>query len=319
MEHSVVKFLGGSHKVEFPKINLDKPNELVYDLAPEIYHSDRESISSSGLKMVLRSPRAYLAWLLGLDKDDDDDEKDHFRLGRAAHLMILEPKKFSQLYVVEPVFTGKTKDGRDSTMSKEAKEKRAAWRAEQPDDALVLSEEEMQDLTMMAHSLQEHDVARNLLVNGRAEVSGWFSEPETGIRIRIRPDYISSEEGGDYHLCDLKTTRDARVGLFSKQMYQLRYFVQLALYHDGMTIITGRQPASTCFIAVEKKSPYETSVYALDDEGLELGRIWYKHALRVLKKCLETGKWPSSQSAAQMISLPNYADNEPLPEFDFEN
>jgi len=320
MEHSPISHIAklmNPRNVKLPLIAPDLPNRLDFEEPAERYHANRDTISSGGLKKVLRSPKHYLSWLLGLE-EDEEGEKDHFRFGRAAHMMLLEPRKFRDLYVVEPEFVGYTKDGKESKNSKEAKDKRAKWREDQHPDAQIITQDEQKHLIGMIESVMEHSIARNLLVDGRPEVSGYFKDPDTGIYCRIRPDYLSlDKDNGGTHLVDFKTSRDVRAGMFSNDIWRMLYHLQMAFYYDGLTAINGKQPESASFIVVEKTPPYECAVYVADDQMLAMGRQWYQHGLRLLKRCIETNQWPGVQLQAQMISLPKRAEYDQFPEFEF--
>lgn len=307
MEHTHSRLLNPSG-VKFPQVESQDPPQLLYDLSNEAYHADRTAISSTGIRKVLRSPKHYLSWLLGME--EEEEEKDHFRFGYAAHVMLLEPAKFRKLYVVQPDF--------GAMQSKANREKRDKWREDQAPDAIILTEDEMAHLNGMIESVTAHPIARNLLVEGRPEVSGFFNDPETGVRCKVRPDYLSVDPTGDTHLIDLKTTRDVRKGMFSDAVHRYRYDLQIALYTDGIAAITGRPPMTSNFLAVEKTPPYECAVYSADDQMLAHGRQWYQHGLRLLKKCIKGNEWPGVSANAEMISLPRRAEFDQFPEFVFD-
>lgn len=301
-----------------PKIGLEEENKLVYDLPFEQYLTDPDTVSSSGLKQILKSPQHFLAMLSGHFKDEEDG-RDHLRFGQAAHMLILEPMRFKEMYLVEPEFVGKTQDGKLSTRSKEAQEKKKAWWKSLPKDSMVLTKKEMDDLIYMIDSLATHPRAGSLLRNGRPEVSGFFTDPDTGIRVRIRLDYLTIDKQGRYYISDLKTARDAGQGLFGYDAARLKYHMQLALYYDGLWQITGKQPEAAAFIALEKTPPYPVALYWLNDDDLDVGRRWYKFALQTLKRCLEQNDWPPMQAEGEMLKLNERFMNDQFPEFAWKN
>lgn len=321
MEHAhTSRWFKPASNALFPKLRdpqNPEPARFIEDLPFEEYLSKRDAISSSGLRKVMKSPRHYLADMIGLQADEDE-EKDHFRFGRAAHLLILEPEKFKRLHVVEPKFTGLTQDGRESTRSKDAGLKRDAWRKSLDPEAVIIAQEEADDLTHMVNSLMDHSTASNLLKNGRPEVTGFFNDEETGIACKIRPDYLSYDKDGRLYLTDLKTTRDASQGLFSNDVARHKYHAQLAHYVDGIKAITGKAPEGVGIIAVEKKAPYTTAVYWFNEEDIEEGRRWNRFAMHTLYRCIKTNEWPGIQSEGQMLSLPHWTKNEMLPSFDWK-
>jgi hypothetical protein len=274
-------------------------------------------MSSSGIRKVLKSPQHFLADISGFLDEEDGPEKPHFRFGRAVHMMILEPAKFRDLYVVAPEFTGLTLKGEMSTQSAAAKQKKKEWYDNLPYGAEVVTQAELDTMCFMVDSLMAHPQASGLLKEGRPEVTGRFVHKGTGVRCRIRPDYLTQSSTGIY-ISDIKTSRDPSAPIFAADMARHKYFVQLALYRDGIAQIVGRQVEAVAFIAMEKTPPFTVNVHWMTEDDLELGRLWYEHGLRTYKRCLELDQWPSNQINGAMINLPAWAKLECLPEFQFK-
>lgn len=302
-------------KVTLPPIDTNQHEHLNENLPFEDYLKV-PAISSSGLKKVLNSPQHYLCEIMGLSAQE---ESDAFRFGRAAHCLILEPSKFKELYVVEPTFTGLTKDGRESSKSGAAKEAKEKWYANLNSESQVVSEKERDDLTYMVDSLIEDPVIRGLLKTGRPEVSGFFQDKDTGLWCRIRADYLSRDKDGRLYLADLKTAREVTEGIFATDAARFWYDVQLAFYLDGIEQITGEKVEQVGLIAVEKKPPYQSALYWLTEEDIETGRAWYKHALKVLKKSIVENDWPQAAKSGVMLEMPTWRKNQSLPYFEFKN
>ncbi len=300
-----------------PKITTERETPaLIEDLSADNYHADRSRMSSSAIKKLLHSPRHFLTFWSGLDEDED---KDHFRIGRAAHMFLLEPQKFKELYVIEPVHSGLTKQGKSTTNPNaiEVQQAKAEWRSKQRPDAIIVSDDELNNLIGMIESVLEHPVASGMLKHGKPECTLKWTDAETGIMCKARPDYIVDDQQGNLHLIDFKTTRDIRPGIFAADARRMNYGVQLAFYHDGLIAALGRQPSTITLIAVEKEAPFECSVYPMADSWFEKGQEAYRHALRTYKKCRDTGRWPAFSNNAQVLEMPNSANFDTLPEFNF--
>lgn len=300
-----------------PTIGVDQPDALIENLSFDEYNNDRTRMRSSLLRKMIKSPRDFLAEAMG-HVDEEEQEKDHFRFGRAAHMLILEPEKFRKFHVIEPEFVGMTKDGRPSTQSKEAKEKKQAWYDSLPPGALVIKEKEMEHLMHMADALMEHKQASRLLINGKSEVTGHWTHRETGVACKFRADHLAFVEGKGYFLPDFKTARTVAPGLFANDVARFMYHVQLAFYADGFEQITGEQLQGVAIIAAEKTPPYHVVVYWLNDEDLAKGRQWYEFALRTYARCMKSWDWPGLQGNAQMLSLPRWTDNETFPQYEWQ-
>lgn len=171
----------------------------------------------------------------------------------------------------------------------------------------VLSQEQWDQLHGMRDAVLNHPAASALLtkVPGKAELSVYWNDPETGALCRCRPDWWREDD----LLVDLKTGEDASLEGFAKSIANWRYDVQAAMYLDGVRIATGRQPKGFVFIVVEKRPPYAVGVYVLDAESLELGRVQYVTDLRRYAECVKTETWPGYGDKIQSISVPAWHAN----------
>lgn len=182
--------------------------------------------------------------------------------------------------------------------------KKADWRLSLAPDAVILKEDEYNDLQEMINSVLKHRDACNVLRKGKAEMSGYYSDPETGIKCKIRPDFFNEDR---QILVDVKTTRDVELTEFSKTIWNYRYDFQMAMYCEGIRLITGKKVDFPLFLALEKTPPFECAVYLADDGMLEKGGMDYRMAMDVLSYCLKNNTWDSYQSRLQPISLPPWA------------
>jgi PDDEXK-like domain of unknown function (DUF3799) len=283
------------------------------DLEINSYHSDKSAISSSGLKMLMSETPAHFRhkWM---NPDAVDEEKEAFRFGALCHVALLEPKKFLERYVIEPVFEGPTKDGRMSTQSAAAKQAKKEWYEALDTDSIIVTNEDYERIMGITTTILENPLAKKLLKEGTPERSGWFRDPVTNLKCRIRPDLMNI---GLNVYVDFKTTRDASDFEFGKDSERFDYPLQMAFYYDGITQISGKAPDGAVIIAAEKTAPYLCNVITIEPEHINLGRDRYQHALWILDNCLKSGKWPGYQSEAKPLNLPPWAYNKPMPHYNF--
>lgn len=285
-------------------------NHFKHDVIDDVYHADKSFVSSSSLKLMLtKSPKTfYSRHFLGKGKEPTPAMK----LGKLAHMAILEGKKFKEKYVVMPKFTGFTKDGRetDSPHSTEVKQKKAEWISKLPTDAVICTEEERDALVGMIESILSNQRAREFFIEGIPECSGYYVDPETKIRCRIRPDFFSPNR---MILADLKTTRDCREesfkwDIFGDKFDPLWYDFSLAMYSEGFYQITGKRLNLSAWIAIEKVPPYECAVHPMTIPVQEVGQIKYRQALRLLRKSIDENNWPGVQENGDtsLIVPPDY-------------
>lgn len=235
------------------------------------YHNDTTRISKSGLDLIRKAPRLYE--FKYLEKNAETDSK-ALLLGRAFHDIILQPDLFSKQFVIKPEFHG--------AGSRVESEK---WdHLHRDKDVLTLKE--YAQVIGMKNSVFKHPKASKLLSSGIAEKTFYFTEPMTGAKCKIRPDFISDMN----FVVDLKSTEDASEYGMKKSIRKFRYDVQNAFYMDGLES-NGISPKGFIFIFVEKTAPYLVNLCVLSNDLIEHGRNTYQEDLFTYVNCLESGEW----------------------------
>jgi hypothetical protein len=263
-------------------------NRLVLPLRTSIsseeYHK-HPAAGSSNLKKILRSPAHYKYDVDRLSKQTAAQE-----FGQWIHLAVLEPEVFKERAVIWPQFAGKGSKAMTET-----------WRQEQ-EGKIILKLEEMEIIEGIRNSIERHETARRLLVNGNVEESFFWQDAQTGLVCKCRPD--SWKEG---LLVDLKTTVNAGPQEFPKVIANMGYHLQAAYYLDGVSAVLGEEFKKFAILAVEKEPPYAVATYVLDDATLEVGRMLYRRALRILRDCKLRNHYPGYPDYPVPISLPTWA------------
>lgn len=256
-----------------------------YDDIPEAeYHADRESLSVSGAKLLLKAP-ALFKWRL-----DNPQHSDAFDIGSAAHELVLG---VGPGIAVIPA-TGRAKA--DQEAHKAAKE---AARAE---GKTPVTAEQHEAVQAMADAISGHETAMRLLSEGRPEVSGYALDEPTGIMRRARFDWL-----GVGILSDIKTTRSAEPWSFAGDVARYGYHQQAAWYLD-LARDLGHPAEAFAFIVVEKDPPHLVEVYDLDAAAIDRGRELNRRALERFRDCTATGLWPGYTARPfTTLSLPRWA------------
>ena len=266
----------------------------LFSMPAEQYHS-HPAVGHSGLVRIMRSPAHYKDVLT-----DPPDPTPAMRLGTAFHTALLEPDRFGQTFVVAPKFDRRTKEG---------KAQAEAWDTENAGKT-ALTPEDASKIDGMVTSVRGHIGAARLLSNGQAEMSGFWSDPETGAACKCRPDFISGSIDDPVGIIDVKTACDASADGFSRAIASLSYDLQAAYYVDGMKELTGRK-LPFFFVVIEKDAPHAVAVYRASEALLETGRSKYRAALELLRWCQEKNSWPGYQPGGEIeeIDLPRWAAN----------
>lgn len=279
-----------------------KEEKFVADLEDEKYHAE-PAVSSGQLKTILEGGLHVLhAEKAGLRRQR---ESDALRFGTLFHKAALEGPDFLKRFKVMPIFTGLTKDGRESTQSAAAKAKRDAWLLDLPPGAILIEDQaELDQITGMMRSLLAHPIANILMQGGQRELSGFFNHE--GFRCRIRIDIFQESL---LMVNDLKTTRDATKRAFHKQIIDELYYAQAAFYLLGASKLTGQTLRSFNFVAVEKEPPYLVSVHEVGESLLSCGEKQIARALAQLRAAIETNIWLPEPQMAFTAEAPDWLMN----------
>jgi hypothetical protein len=248
---------------------------MLSGIPAEEYHADRTSVSSSGLRALLAPgcPAQFQH-----DRLNPAPPKKTFDLGHAAHKLGLG--EGPDLVVVEG-------DRWDTKAAKaEVAEVRAAG-------GVPLKQAEMDQVEAMAAALRAHPLAGPLLApgTGLAEQSLYWTDRETGVRCRARPDWLKQLPG--LVLCvDYKSCADASPVAVSRAIRDHAYHQQDALYIDGIQTVLDPEQVRFVFVFQSKTAPYLVTVRELHQQDRDIGRARNRRALHIYAECERTGIWP---------------------------
>lgn len=256
------------------------------------------SISSSGLKTLLtRSPRHY--WFdspLNPERPPEQD-KPHFNVGKAAHDMLLLSERWPECYFVLPEDFNARKTKEQAEYHAEREEAREAGKC-------ILTHDEAQTVAAMAASLRANEFAAASLTNGESEVTLAWQDKETGVWLRVRPDFLPHKRR---IIPDLKTAANGSPQAFRKAIDQFGYHMSAALYWDGIREIFGTEPTNWLHIVLEKEPPHVASLYELPGEDVERGRWLNRKAIRTYAGCLSADRWPGYADEPIQCGLPGWS------------
>ncbi|ANA85358.1 exonuclease VIII [Gordonia phage VanDeWege] len=252
---------------------------LYADVTEAAYHGDPGSLSSSQARTILKPGGPALL------KYAPRKEKKEWDYGHVAHELILG--KGQGIEVVD------APDWR----TKAAKEKRDQAYA---DGKVPILQKDYHRAEGLRDAVLAHPLAAILFESGEPEQSLYAHDPETGVRLRCRPDWHTRRTT----FVDLKTTNDA--ARFEKSIAEYGYHQQEAFYRDVAELL-GIRIDSFFFVAVEKEPPYLTAVVELTAADVDLGRRLNRAAIDLYAHCHQTDTWPGLPDEVGTISLPPWA------------
>jgi hypothetical protein len=223
------------------------------DLDMKEYHAD-PALSRSDLVRIDLSPALY--------KSHVDQDKPHYRIGRALHGLVLQSV---------PLIINES-DGRNKAGK--------LFQADYP-DAVTPAMAEM--INGMAKK------CRPFFLDGQAEVS--FFWEQDGVMCKCRPDWLTTTT-----IYDFKSTRQ-KLEDFHWDVRKFRYDVQHAHYLRG---VESHIPITTFkFVVVEKTIPYRVGIFKIAD--LEKANDMIDKSLATYRQCSLTGIWDEPDMEVYVI------------------
>ena len=259
----------------------------IHDITNEHYH-ESAGISRSKLMLLDKSP--YHFWYemySGLVEKKEPTPA--MNIGSAFHTLLLEPELFSREFAVAPKMDRRTTKGKEE-YSKFMNEN---------GDKILLTDEQYTKAVVMAQHVKQHDIVTTLLDDAAFEQSIFWTDEETGIQFKTRPDIWSKKM-----VVDLKTTADASPHAFMRSALNYGYYLQAGMAYEACRAI-GKPFDMFVILAAEKEAPYVPSVLIMDENALQFGINQFQSYKRKLKICMDSNKWPGYP--VQELSIPGFA------------
>ena len=268
----------------------------VYDISIEDYHSC-EGFSRSKLIHFNRSPRHF--WyesFLNNKKQKLADvikKSNPLEFGNALHTYVLERDCFFDRYIAMPKVNRVTKVGKEAYQAFLSKAQ----------GKQIICEDTLKEIELMNESIESHAEAKALISDAEYEKSLFWTDPDTGILCKVRPDIWHNN-----FICDLKTTASGSLRNFQKSVYDYSYHIQAGMIQEALKHVLNIDMGNFIFVAVEKEAPYAVAVYTLDPMAVSLGVTKFKNILLGIKECQESNNWPSYPTAC--IDVPKWASTD---------
>lgn len=234
-----------------------------------------EGLSRSELFRLATSPLHFKYF-----QEHPEPETPALKFGTAVHARILEPAKFAETYKTVPKVDRRTKQGREIYN---------AWLYDASAvGQTILTDEEADTIEAMAAAVEAHPLASKLL-QGQHEQSYFWTDPETGVKCKCRPDSLGEYEGNPI-IVDYKTTDSCADGHFERSCRKYGYRLQAGMYTEGLLNVE-MQEYGFAFVAQEKKAPYAVRVYFCSQDFISKGYDEFRTLLGIYQWCCLNNRW----------------------------
>lgn len=261
-------------------------SSVIVGMSDAEYHGLPE-FSSSQAKDLLASPARFNYW-----RGKRRPEKKDYDIGHAVHAKVLGVGMGIEVLDFDNYRTKAAQEERD-----------AAYAA----GLTPMLRREMQPIEDMAESVLRHPTFEALFSQpGNSEVSVLSTDPNTGVGVRARFDYLPYPRSPRAIALDLKTTEDASPEAFVKSIVEYGYDLSQEWYRDTYRWATGEE-VEFVFAVVEKRPPYLVAHYRLPEQFVAMGARKALEARARYAEYTESGVWPGYSPEIEPLDPPVWA------------
>lgn len=276
-------------------------------ISAEKYHAGicPEPELSTGIIKRLINQTPYHAWLSHpkLNKSLKRKVSNEFDLGTAAHSMLLENDN-SNIVVLRPenylAKNGNVPRGFTNDAIRAARDNARA------EGKIPVLEDDFMNVRYMVEQAKKFvgtSEIENIFDCGKPELS-FARKLECGTWIKTRPDFITDDHEV---ILDYKTTANgANPEQFVRQIFSMGYDIQASLYSYMNQLVYGIKP-SFIFLVQSTEPPFECSLVGASESMIAVGMEKVMYAIRLWRKCIDTGEFPAYPGNIHWAEAPAYA------------
>jgi len=250
------------------------------NMSDEDYHND-PALGSSGLKTLLCNPQKFWYESRALNPKYEGLDTKACKNGRAIHTLLFQETLFDAQFTI--------KEGKESSTMEG-----------------VLGEGEYDSMVKSVDVIRNHPRFSRLIIGGKAEISIFWRDKETGVMCKVRFDYLT--QGSDAWGIDYKSTNadiwDVRS--VSRTITKYGYDISASMYLEGMQKAGLGDHSTFMLLFQQKKPPYIPRTLLLDKEILDTSYPCFRKGLELYKYNIEkygTTKWASGIDDVECVTL----------------
>lgn len=271
-------------------------NDGIYDnITIDQYHQNTTHLSATKIKLAKKSLKEFDWARRGLI---EPPKGTHLEFGNAFELALLNPMEFAEdvailkdkEFVEEALMVKPDlKVPRNST---EYKQSVKLFYEQNSDKYIILDRgsESYETIKCMLESCYQDKVIQGLIRNTEYQLSVFWTDPETGLQLKTRPDICKRKKNV---IVNVKTTEDGSPKGFAKDLVKYDYPLQAC--HEITGCLKGgvMETVDNYFwLVVEKNPPYNATIYDFDQEDIAMGMDELHYLYNRIKKAKEQSLYP---------------------------
>lgn len=262
-------------------------NGVFDDINISDYHAAKEYISSSSIKEAMKSLKHFKYY----QDNKSSERKSHFDFGNAFEIALMDLMNNTNEFESEVlVFNEDDRPDKKKTFGAKLN---SEWKTKILNTHKYIinkdGNESVKTMESMLESCWQDETIQGLLRNTDYQKSLFWTDKETGIKLKTRPDVCKVNK---CVVIDIKTCKDASPEGFGKDAANLNYPIQAAIQMRGC-IETGLMPVINKYywIAVEKTAPYNAQIYEFEMGEWDWAFMRLDYILKLIQMAQKDNKW----------------------------
>lgn len=281
-------------------------NGIHTDISIGDYHANRTHISATSIKMAKKS-LALWKWM----QSHPQETKPHFDFGNSFELALLDKENFKKSVAIEQTeaWTKYANDKRLQEFTEKGlpekykpysvvkstnyyKEKSDAFLVDSSGKYIIpdVGPQSFECIECMLESCYKDSVIQKLIANTEYQLSLFWTDQETGINLKTRPDICQRKKNV---IVNLKTIQDGSPSEFSRDLAKYDYPLQAAIEIRGCLESGLMDQVDHYFwLVVEKEPPFNATLYEFDKSDQQYSLDELDFLLRKIQKAREENLYP---------------------------
>jgi hypothetical protein len=266
-------------------------NGIYTNLTIEEYHGNTTHVSATQIKLAKRSLKEFEWSRRGLMTKQ---KKMHLDFGNAFELALMDRELFSQKVLL---YDETNRPEPEKAMNSKLN---SQWKKDLFDTAAYVinnsGDESIEAIEHMVESCYQDAVIKKLITNIDYQVSLFWTDEESGINLKTRPDICKTKKNV---VVNIKTTLDGSPKAFSRDLANYEYPLQACIEVSGC-LNTGLMPAVDKYfwLVVEKVPPYNATLYEFEEGEIQASRDELQYLLNKLASARKQNLYPGYSDRA---------------------
>jgi hypothetical protein len=274
-------------------------NGIHTDISINDYHLNKSHISATSIKMAKKSLSLF-KWM----QTHPQETKLEWDFGNAFEVALLDKTNFEKSVAIlqtESWIAKALAEKPTLTVPKSSKcyeIEKDKFLADNKGKYLIpdVGPQSFQVIEYMLESCHKDAVIQKLIANTEYQLSLFWTDPNTGINLKTRPDICKRKKNV---IVNLKTAIDGSPSAFSRELANYEYPLQAAIEITGC-IESGlmEQVDNYFWLVVEKEPPYNATLYEFDPSDQRYSIDELDYLLNKIQSAREEDKYPGYSDRA---------------------